>query len=61
MPHRFLPEDITQIEQDSFDAANVVMAGPPFGGLDIDVKEGNEEDLNVTELPKEFEREVEVF
>ena len=59
--HRFLPEGITQIEQDTFNAANMVMAGRLPGGLDTDVKEENEEDLNGTELPKEFEREVEVF
>ena len=60
-PHRFLPEAITQIEQNNFDAADFVMVGPPPRGLDSEVEEDNENNLNVTYLPKVVTGEVEVF
>lgn len=61
MPHHFLPEAITQIEQDAFDAADIAMARPSPGGLESDVEDKNEVDLNVTELPKKVDGEVEFF
>ena len=61
MPHHFLPEAITQIEQDAFDAGDIFMACPSPGELESEVGEKNEVDLNVTELRKKVDREVEFF
>ena len=61
MPHHFLVEAITQIEQDAFDAVDIVMARPSLGGVESDVEQKNEVDLNVTELTKEVDGEVEIF
>ena len=36
--HGFLPETITQIEQDSFDTTDIVMVGSLTEGLDSDIE-----------------------
>ena len=62
--HGFLPETITQIEQDSFDTTDIVMVGSLPEGLDSDIEKEKWrgfECLYVNDLRNKVAAEVEVF
>ena len=50
---------LSQIENDDSDSADVVMIGPPTGGHDSDMENEDEDVLKTTGLPDEVAGEIE--